>query len=68
MKTGTLKVNGVYLSCPECGEAVEYEDTGSQLLDCGEYEQLPRVLQCKACDTRFRKPAFPVQRSSSPTA
>lgn len=61
MKTGFAVVNGIYIACPECEEAIEAED-GSQLIGVSEYDNLPRVLTCPSCGEKFRKPAFPAQR------
>ena len=58
MKTATVTVRTIEISCPHCW--LEVTDPSSSLwLTEDEYDHLPKTITCRDCGEKFHKPSWP---------
>jgi hypothetical protein len=65
MKTAFITIESLSIWCPECNDFVSVEDGGSSRLTETEYDSLPKIIDCKKCQAKFRKPQVKFTRGST---
>ena len=62
MKTATVEIAAVFVTCPYCSDGIREPMTGSLMFEEDDLAGLPEQVKCHNCGSIFRRPAWPRQK------